>query len=458
MSSTSTPTIPQPVGSGDFGGTLPAMLDDQQHLLALGPAWLEDVRREAIAKANELGLPTRKDEEWRYTNPKRIVETAYAPPQRDGEPDASAVDHLDVDRAARLVFIDGAFAPDASDVTSLPAGVTALPFDDGTPEPNDDDRDTIERLASEGVAASRDGFEALGAGLATHGLLLRVAAGAVLDKPIVLVFRSENAATPTLTAPLVHIVLEAGAEARVVEDHQGDEAATGLTLGRTNVRVDRDARLEHVVLEREPVGRHHVSTLHLVQQGHSFARTHRVLLGGGIVRQNVLATLEGAYAEAAFNGLFLPEHKQHHDNHVRVEHMAPNCHSRQYYRGLLADDSRGVFTGRIYVKDIAQKTDAVQSNANLLLSPTAQVTAKPQLEIYADDVKCTHGATSGELDEEALFYLRSRGVPERTARLLLLHAFADDNLNRIQNQQLRDYVRQLANDRLDQALLRTEAS
>lgn len=458
MSSTTTPTIPQPVNAGGSGGTLPAMLDDPQRLLALGPAWLEAVRREAIAKANDLGLPTRKLEEWRYTNPKRIVEAAYTPWQRERAPDASAVHHLDLDRAARLVFIDGSFAPDASNVAALPAGVTALPFDDATPEPNDHDRRAIERLASEGVAASRDGFEALGAGLATHGQMLRVAAGAVLEKPIVLVFRSENASTPTLTAPLVHIVLEAGAEARVVEDHQGDEAATGLTLGRTNVRVDRDARLEHVVLEREPVGRHHVSTFHLVQQRHSFARTHRVLLGGGIVRHNVLATLEGEYAESAFNGLFLPEHKQHHDNHVRVQHMAPNCHSRQYYRGLLADDARGVFTGRIYVKDTAQKTDAVQSNANLLLSPTAQVTAKPQLEIYADDVKCTHGATSGELDAEALFYLRARGVPERTARLLLLHAFASDNLNRIQNEQLREHIRQLANDRLDRALLRSEAS
>ncbi|MFW5683137.1 MAG: Fe-S cluster assembly protein SufD, partial [Phycisphaeraceae bacterium] len=435
MSSSTTPTAPtapQAIGTGGSGETLAAMLEDPQSLRTLGPAWLGSVRDQAIAKANELGLPTRKQEEWRYTNPKRIVEAAYASPVRDIEPDAAAVQPLDLDHAARLVFIDGAFAPDASELDRLPAGVTALPFDHATPQPSDEDRETIEQLAGEGVAASRDGFEALGAGLASHGVLIRVAGGAALEHPVVLVFRSEANATPTLTAPLVNIVLEPGAEARVIEDHQGDENAAGLTLGRTNLRVDRDARLEHVVLEREPADRHHVSTLHLVQQGHSFARTHRVLLGGGIVRNNVLATIEGEHAESAFNGLFLPEHKQHHDNHVRVEHMAPHCHSRQYYRGLLADDARGVFTGRIYVKDIAQKTDAVQSNANLLLSPTAQVTAKPQLEIYADDVKCTHGATSGELDEEALFYLRTRGVEERTARLLLLHAFAGDNLNRIQ--------------------------
>lgn len=455
MSTTTTPTAPQPETAGQ---TLPAMLETEQQLLALGPAWLDQPRREAIAKANQFGLPTRKHEAWRYTNPRRIVEGAYTSP-RPAPPRAGAnPDRLELEHAARFVFIDGVFDPASSELDALPAGVTALPFDHATPEPDAHDREALERIALEGVAASRDGFEALGAGLATHGILLRIARGATMQQPVVLVFRSRDATTPTLTAPLVHIVLDAGAEAHVIEDHQGDPDATGLTLGRTNLRIDRDARLEHVVLERESANRHHVNTLHLVQQGHSFARTHRVLLGGGIARNNVLATIDGEHAEAAFNGLFLPEHQQHHDNHVRVEHMAPHCHSRQYYRGLLADEARGVFTGRIYVKDIAQKTDAVQSNANLLLSPTAQVTAKPQLEIYADDVKCTHGATSGELDEEALFYLRARGVSERSARLLLLHAFAAENLDRIQNESLRDIVRSLVNDRLDAALLRNKAA
>jgi Fe-S cluster assembly protein SufD len=180
----------------------------------------------------------------------------------------------------------------------------------------------------------------------------------------------------------------------------------------------------------------------------------RVLLGGSISRNNIHATIEGEHAESAFNGIFLPEDRQHMDSHIRVEHMAEDCHSRQHYRGLLADRGKGVFTGRIYVKDVAQKTDAIQHNSNLLLSRTAQMTTKPQLEIYADDVRCTHGATSGELDENSLFYLRARGVSEATARLLLLHAFAGENIDRIEHEDTRDAVRAIINDRLAEALKR----
>jgi len=433
------------------GVTLTRLVERDEAIVGPGPAWLHAVRGSALERARELGMPRKTDEEWRYTDPQPILEQELALPEASAYPGRVGVEALEVEASARLVFVDGRFAPAMSDLDRLPAGVTLAPLDHAGTEPPDQ---TLQSIVADAIDRSRDGFEALGAGLLTTGVVVRVQPGVSLERPIVLVFRAEDAATALLTAPQVTVVAEEGARLEVIEDHQGAGGAAGLTLGRTNLRVGVRAHVEHTSIQREPTGRHHVSTLDLVQQGESFCRSTRLLLGGAITRNNILATLEGERIEAAFNGLFLPEHRQHQDTHIRVEHMAPNCHSRQYYRGLLADRARGVFTGRIYVQDVAQKTDAIQSNSNLLLAPTAQVTTKPQLEIYADDVRCTHGATSGQLDEDALFYLRARGVPDRTARLLLLHAFAGENVDRIGNDDLREVVRRIINDRLDAALTR----
>jgi Fe-S cluster assembly protein SufD len=413
-------------------------------------AWLDRPRNAAIDRAKALGLPASTDEEWRYTNPAPILEASYTLPPASEQPADASIEDIAVEHAARLVFIDGRLSAAHSDTDRLPEGVRLAPFDDATDaSPGEELPPIVDRA----LADARDGFEALGAGLLTNGTLVHVARGVTLEKPILIVFYATNAAA-TLTAPSVTIIAEQNAHAEIIEDHQGADDAAGLTLGRTEIRADTHARVEHTALLREPEARHHVSTVRVIQQTESFARSHRVLLGSAIIRNNIHATIEGHHCESAFNGLFLPENRQHHDNHIRIEHLAPDCHSRQFYRGLLADRARGVFTGRIFVKDIAQKTDAIQSNSNLLLSPTASVTAKPQLEIYADDVRCTHGATSGMFDEDALFYLRARAVPERTARLLLLHAFAGENIDRIPNEQLRERVRDLIHTRLDAALQR----
>jgi len=347
------------------------------------------------------------------------------------------------------VFVDGRFAPALSDVDALPKGLSVTPIVRGG---EDADGEVLASILERSVADARDGFEALGVGLMTSGAVVHLSRGATIERPIVIVFRADDENASVLTSPSVIVIAEEGAQGQVIEDHQGASGAQGLTLGRTELRVARDAHVEHAVLERQGQSRAHVSTTRLIQQASSFARSHRVMLGGSIVRNNIHATIEGDHSESAFNGVFVPDHRQHHDTHIRIEHMAPDCHSRQFYRGMLADRARGVFSGRIYVKDIAQKTDAIQSNSNLLLSPTASVTSKPQLEIYADDVRCTHGATSGMIEADALFYLRARGVPEKTARLLLLHAFAGENLDRIANEQFREAVRGILFEKLDDAL------
>ena len=410
--------------------------------------WLATSRRTAVARAAALGLPTREDEEWRYTNPAPVIGAACTlADDSTFEGEVADTDDLDLEAAAKLVFVDGRFAPALSNIGSLPSGVHLTPLHGDLGQASG----TVDQILAAGVADARDGFEALGAGLATGGIVLRLDENALLEKPILVVHRSTEAGSATLVAPNMIVIAAANSEATIIEDHCG-AASGGVTLARGDIRADRDARIEHAVLIREPVERHHISTLRLVQQGGGFVRSHKVLLGGAIVRNNLHVTIEGEHAETALNGIFVPEGTQHHDTHLRVEHTAPNCHSRQFYKGMLADRSRGVFTGRIWVQDVAQKTDAIQSNSNLLLSKTAQVTAKPQLEIYADDVRCTHGATSGMFDEDALFYLRARGVPEKTARLLLLHAFAGENIDRIAHEGFREAVRSLIFAKLDAAL------
>jgi len=448
MSSISTTTG----GSGTLSPfTLAALLDRGATALEASGARLADVRAAALARAGELGLPSRADEEWRYTNPKPILDHAYVLPEPGPHAGTATIDGLPLEPVLRLVFVDGRFDPERSDLAEAPPGLTVQPI--GVDEVEPDER-ILGPILDRAVADARDGFEALGAGLAGSGALVHLGPGTRIERPIVIVFRAERSDASILTTPSVTVVAETGARAEVIEDHQGAAESEGLTLGRTELRVARDAHVEHVTIERESASRFHVSTLRLIQAGSSFARSHRVLLGGSIVRNDVHATIEGEHAESAFNGVFVPEHRQHHDTRIRVEHMAPDCHSRQFYRGVLADRARGVFTGRIYVKDVAQKTDAIQSNSNLLLSPEARVTAKPQLEIYADDVRCTHGATSGMIDEDALFYLRARGVSRKTARLLLLHAFAGENIDRIANESLREFVRSVIFERLDAALER----
>jgi Fe-S cluster assembly protein SufD len=244
------------------------------------------------------------------------------------------------------------------------------------------------------------------------------------------------------------IVMEQGSRATVIEDFVslGDEAC--FVNGVTEVSVGANADVTHCFLERENAATINVATLAARHQRDSRFTSHSILAGGGLVRNNVNPILEGENITSTLNGIYVGRGAQHLDNNMRVEHRAANCGSRQYYKGILADDSHGVFTGRIIVSKGAQKTDAVQSNQNLLLSRSAQAQTRPQLEIYADDVKCTHGATIGELDEDAFFYLRARGLSETDARSMLVYAFASESLERIEHAGLRRAVTRLVLDRL----------
>jgi len=294
----------------------------------------------------------------------------------------------------------------------------------------------------------RDAFAALNTAFLNDGAYIHIRKGAVLEHPIHLLFVTTAPEAPLMTHPRNLIVAEEQSQIAVVEDYVSLAGGVAFSNTATELIAGESAVVSHYMLEREHTDAFNVSTLRIQQARSANVATHSILLGGGLVRNNVHPVLAGEGGECLINGLFIGTGTQHLDNYMLVEHAKPHCESRQFYNGILDQKAHGVFHGRIIVHKDAQKTDAKQTNRNLLLCDDAQIDTKPQLEIYADDVKCTHGATIGQIEENALFYLRSRGIDERSARKLLLLAFANECLDRMKEDAVRSYLQGLINEHL----------
>jgi Fe-S cluster assembly protein SufD len=400
--------------------------------------WLRDLRRKGFARFCEVGFPTTKVEDWRFTNVAPIAQTDFRLPQgRAAAISKSAVAGFEfAGAAARLVFVDGRFAADASNVAGLPSGakVTSLAkqIAEGPGE--------IETHLGRYLNIERDPFAALNTAFLEDGGYIHLRRGTVLEGPIHLLFVTTAANGPLVTHPRNLIVAENGTQATVIEDYVSLEPGAGFCNTATELIAGDDAVISHYMIERENKEAYNVSTLRIQQGRTANIASHSVLLGGALVRNNVHPVLAGEGGECLINGLFIGDGTQHLDNYMLVEHASPHCGSRQFYNGILDDQAHGVFHGRIIVHKDAQKTDAKQTNRNLLLSDEAQMDTKPQLEIFADDVKCTHGATIGQIEDNALFYLRSRGIDEASARRLLLLAFASECLDRMKEGAAREHV------------------
>ena len=392
------------------------------------PAWLDGLREAGIASFERLGFPTTAIEEWRYTNVEPIAAQTFG--RANGEArlvsGADIVARSMVDPAApRLVFINGVYAPEISQTATLERGVVVTPL----AEFIKGDEAAAARLGSI-AGVRREPFVALNTAFLDDGALVSIAAGCRTTQPIYLVYVSTAANRPVVSHPRTLILLGAGSEARVVESYLG--LGGGYFCNAVSELVGGpDTVVEHYRLQQESDAGFHVGALaaNLDRGCHLIA--HAVSLSGALVRNNVRVTLDGEGAECVLNGLYLADGKQHIDNFTEIEHVKPRASSSELYKGLLGGSSHGVFNGRIVVHKDAQKTDARQTNKNLLLSADAVVNTKPQLEIYADDVKCSHGSTIGQMDEDALFYLRSRGIGMEEARSLLSFAFASDVVGRM---------------------------
>ncbi len=403
---------------------------------------MHPVRRAAVARFRELGFPTTRDEDWRFTN---VASLAQIPFQlaRDFHAELSPreIEQFAVPGLGQiqLVFVNGRYAASLSSLRTPAKGLTVRSLAQAIR----DDRLVVEQHLTRYAGYHDDAFSALNTAFIEDGAFVHIARGRVIEEPIRLLFVSTATADPIMTHPRNLIVLDESSQAVVVEDYVSLGAEVSFSNVVTEVAVGNNGVLDHYLIERESHHAFNISTLRLEQGRSSNVTSHTVLLGGALVRNNVHPVLAGEGGECLINGLFMATGRQHMDNFMRVEHASPHCDSRQFYHGILDGQSHGVFSGRIIVHKDAQKTDAKQTNKNLLLSEEAQIDSKPQLEIYADDVKCTHGATIGQIDPDAIFYLRSRGIAEDAARALLLFGFAGESLNRMKAEPIRTYLETL---------------
>jgi len=407
-------------------------------------------RRSAIELFQQNGFPTTRQENWKYTDVRSIARHTFST-STDAEVELSeqALNNIRFNELAchELVLINGQYSSIHSHLDSLPDGVIIKDIVSALEQDNELLTKYITQYADNNVSP----FTALNTAFIHSGSFIFVPDNIVIETPINVLFLSGMVNKDLATLPRNVIVLGNNAQATVIESYIGLDDAQYFTNAVTEASLAAGAQLTHYKVQQESRKSYHIGNFYIHQEKDSRCESHSISLGGSLVRNDIYAQLNAEGAEIILNGLYLADGKQHIDNHTRIDHLKPNTRSEENYRGVLNDHARGVFNGKVVVHKDAQKTDAQQTNANLLLSDNAEVDTKPELEIYADDVKCAHGATVGQLDQDMLFYLRTRAIDEETAKSLLSFAFADEVIGRIQFKPIRDRLEQLVVGRLPDA-------
>ena len=381
-----------------------------------------DLRRKAMQRFAERGFPTGREEKWRFTDTTPVTELHFKPASGTANPSQFAGLAAGALKALQITFVDGRFAP-AFSTLDLPAGVGVASLAEVLR--------TAPEVAAPFVLVPEEPFELLNTAFFRDGAVLRIGDGVTVDRPIHVLYLSSLHGEPYAMHPRTMISLGRGSKASVVASYLGPSGGTYLMNAVTAAVLGDGSSLDLTKVQRESPQAFHFESLD-VRAGRGAVFTHHsISLGARLARNDFDATLEGEGAECSLFGLYEVAGQQHVDHHTTIDHAKPHCTSRELYKGVLDGRARAVFDGRIIVRPDAQKTSAMQTNKNLLLSKEALVHTKPQLEIFANDVKCKHGATIGQLDADVLFYLRSRGIGLAEARRLLIHAFAGDVLNRI---------------------------
>jgi Fe-S cluster assembly protein SufD len=409
------------------------------------PGWLTELRQQAIERFANVGFPNTRQEEWRFTDVAPLAREPFSPVGSPGRASAKDVRGLlGGESALRLVFVDGVFAKALSETSRAPAGVrleslaTAL----------DRDGDLLAAHLGRHALVARSPFTALSTAFMRDGALVYVPRGVAVEQPVSLLFLTTAAAEGRVIYPRNLVVVDTEAAATVVETHVALEPSHHFTNAVTEVVLGDGARGRYYRLQRENDGAFHMATSQSHQGRDSTFASLSVAFGAGLSRHDVGGVLDGTGGHLALNGLSVLTGRQHMDYHTTIDHARPHCESRELFNGIFRDHARGVFNGRIVVRPGAQQTDSKQTNNNVLLSRDARADSQPQLEIYADDVKCTHGATIGPLDADAVFYLQARGVPADEARHLLTYGFAADILAHVELPDIREHLDRLVRARL----------
>ncbi len=412
------------------------------------PAWLTSIRKAGNAHFSELGFPTTDDEEWRFTNVRPIAEMSPQSAPANGRVGADELEKFAYPAMAsrKMVFVDGRYHPElstpgANDGVSVLNLATAIQADEGV----------LTRHLARYARFDDNAFAALNTSLIEEGAVISIAPKTVVKEPMLLLFISTGLVAGVITNPRILVVAQERCEAKVIEKYVslGDESH--FTNAVTELVLEEGARLEHCKVQDENLNAFHVATIASHQKRNSNLLTHSISLGAAIARNNIIPVLDAEGCECTMNGLYLGRGTQLVDHHTAIHHAKPHCNSHEFYHGILDGKSQGVFNGKIFVRPDAQKTDAKQTNRNLLLSDEATIHTKPQLEIFADDVKCTHGATVGQLEDEHIFYLRARGIGLEMARRMLVHAFASDIVNRISMSEIQAALDELFFERFERS-------
>jgi Fe-S cluster assembly protein SufD len=399
------------------------------------PAWLQSLRETSFDQFERAGFPNIKEEEWKYTNVTPIAKGNFAPVLvRNGtalaKDDGLASFIYEESRQSRLVFVNGMLQQELSSLAALSDDVVAM-----------DLRAALASSQYEAIVrqhlehhAEKNGFAALNTALFTSGLFLKIPRGISIDAPIQLLFIGEglDEIAPPAAFPRVLIVAEENSAATIIESYVSPkDRSVYLTNAIVDLSLEDGARLQHCKIQRESMGAFHVATTRAELGANSSYHTTTINFGAAISRHDIDVQMDHEGAECAVDGLYMVDGSQHTDTHSVIDHRQPHCTSHQLYKGILDGKSRAVFNGKVFVRHGAQQTDAHQTNKNLLLSTDARVDTKPQLEIFADDVKCTHGAAVGQIDEEERFYLESRGINPTLARNMLTYGFAEEVIEKI---------------------------
>lgn len=413
--------------------------------------YLHDIRKDALTKLKDLHFPTVKDEEWKYTNVAPLMKQNFRPAETLNKVKIeeefiykNSFTDFDYDR---IVFVNGKIDPELSIIGELPKGAVV----GSLAKAISDNPDLVKNYIGK-YSKSDDAFNALNHAYSTDGLFVYLPKGKMLEKPIQVFFVGGSDEDNVLSVPRNLIVAEEGTSAKIITNYVGTGSKLYFTNTLTEVHSAADANIDLIKIQNEKEDSFHIDKTDVYQEKHSNFNHYSFSFGAALSRTDVNSKLDSENIECHYYGLYIGKDKQHMDHHTFVDHAKPNCISNEVYKGILDDNSRGVFNGQILVRPEAQKTNAYQSNKTVLLSDDSTIDTKPQLEIFADDVQCSHGATVGRLDEEAYFYIVSRGVPHKMAQSILIHAFAADVIEAVNIGPMREQL----NHKLFEKLNRVE--
>jgi Fe-S cluster assembly protein SufD len=387
--------------------------------------WFSEQRQSAINLFKETGFPRTRQENWKYTDTRPIAKKEFSNANKSSvsisADEIDAIRFKDLD-CYELVFINGVYSEEHSTIEGLPENIVI----ENMASALEKDRDLLKKHLAQYADNKVSPFTALNTAFIQHGTYINVPKNTVIEKPINILYLSKESAQAFASHPRNLVVMGEHSEATLIESYIGLDDSNYFTNAVTEVSLAPSAIVKHYKIQQESLNAYHIGNLNVLQDKDSRFESNSISLGGSLVRNDIHGQLDAEGASIVMNGLYMTNDKQHVDNHTRVDHLKPNTHSSENYRGVLNGKSRAVFNGKVVVHPQAQKIEAHQNNANLLLSDDAEIDTKPELEIYADDVKCSHGATVGQLDQNMLFYLRSRAIDEETAKSLLTYAFADE--------------------------------